>query len=111
MRLYLFHVSSPRVRLTGLTRYTQCCFPENPRDLRKFPGTLRFGYSSHPATLKGRKECQLTRQQKISPSGPKDNLFYQRAGKSFYWTLVQWVIRPIRGRNVHPRTEAKKTDC
>jgi hypothetical protein len=33
-----FHVSSPRVRLTGLTRYTRRYFPETPRDLRKFPG-------------------------------------------------------------------------
>src|SRR5262245_27991715 len=65
-------MSAPLVCASRLTRYTQRCFPENPRDLRKFPGTLRFGYSSHqacPATSKGRKERQLTREQKISPSG------------------------------------------
>src|SRR5215813_8423920 len=44
-----FHVSSPCVRLRALKRSTRRCFPENPRGQRKFPGTLRFGYSSRQA--------------------------------------------------------------
>jgi hypothetical protein len=61
-----FHVSSPRVRLTGLTRYTQSCFPENPRDLRKFPGTLRFGYSSRSNVEKTQRAPTGTRTKYFS---------------------------------------------
>src|SRR5262249_37973776 len=51
-----FHVSSPCVRLRALKRSTRRCFPENPRGQRKFPGTLRFGYSSRQACPEQRRK-------------------------------------------------------
>src|SRR5262245_57262881 len=101
-----FSCQLPSVRLTRLTRYTRC-FPENPRDLRKFPGKLKFGYSSQqacPETSNGRKERQLTREQNISPSGPRDNPIQEPASPSIGLWSNRSFGRYAAGTYIHGQT-------